>query len=387
MASLEVKTEWAVYKDCFLQVARYQADNSRAIEIWNNEDGPIARITVCITGSGLAEDETVIDTNNCPWAMEFIKQHGFGQATGRMVKSGYCTYPVVKLDIEKIGEYKTGSKTAGYKAQVDKAYELAEKVIEARPTEEERVSKLCERYSRRLAQNINKDIQIGIMCPSVMISGAGNFPVKKKEKQVAAWDKNHEDYKEVEAILGKIEAIFYGKDVIKSDDENAIEKLQDKVDGLREDQERMKQANKAIRMKDKEKGDATLHDMGYTDEQIAQLREPDFCGRIGFPDYMLTNNNANIRRLEGRIKSLQKTKSQGTQESENKFFKVKENVEAMRIQLFFEGKPEPEVRDILKSNGFRWAPSVGAWQRQLNNNGKYAVERVIRELEEMEAAE
>ena len=29
--------------------------------------------------------------------------------------------------------------------------------------------------------------------------------------------------------------------------------LQDKVDGLREDQERMKQANKAIRMKDKEK--------------------------------------------------------------------------------------------------------------------------------------
>ena len=125
----------------------------------------------------------------------------------------------------------------------------------------------------------------------------------------------------------------------------------------------------------------------FTDEQIAQLREPDFCGRIGFPDYMLANNNANIRRLEGRIKSLQKTKSQGTQESENKFFKVKENVEAMRIQLFFEGKPEPEVRDILKSNGFRWAPSVGAWQRQLNNNGKYAVERVIRELEEMEAAE
>lgn len=29
MALLEVKTEWAVYKDCFLQVARYQADNSR----------------------------------------------------------------------------------------------------------------------------------------------------------------------------------------------------------------------------------------------------------------------------------------------------------------------------------------------------------------------
>lgn len=30
MAFLEVKTEWAVYKNCFLQVAKYQADNSRA---------------------------------------------------------------------------------------------------------------------------------------------------------------------------------------------------------------------------------------------------------------------------------------------------------------------------------------------------------------------
>lgn len=30
MALLEVRTEWAVYKNCFLQVAKYQADNSRA---------------------------------------------------------------------------------------------------------------------------------------------------------------------------------------------------------------------------------------------------------------------------------------------------------------------------------------------------------------------
>lgn len=57
----------------------------------------------------------------------------------------------------------------------------------------------------------------------------------------------------------------------------------------------------------------------------------------------------------------------------------------MRIQLFFEGKPEPEVRDVLKHNGFRWAPSVGAWQRHLNANGKSAVRSVICELEEMEA--
>lgn len=280
-------------------------------------------------------------------------------------------------------DYKEGSRTAGYKALVDKAYELGENVILKKPSEEERVANLCERYSRRLAQNINRDIQIGMMCPSIMISGAGKFPVKKKEKQVAAWDKNHEDYEQVERILWKIGNILSGKDVIKSDDENAIEKLQEKVDILKEKQEQMKEVNKAVRLKDAEKGNEILWNMGYTDKQIEQLRTPDYCGIIGFPSYLLSNNNANIRRLEGRIKSLQATKSNGTQERKNEFFSVREDVDSMRIQLFFEEKPEPEVREILKRNGFRWAPSVGAWQRTLNENGKYAVKSVLRKLEAM----
>ena len=57
----------------------------------------------------------------------------------------------------------------------------------------------------------------------------------------------------------------------------------------------------------------------------------------------------------------------------------------MRLQLFFEGKPEQKVRDILKSNGFKWAPSQSAWQRQLTNNSRYALERVIEQLKLQEA--
>ncbi len=58
-----------------------------------------------MTGSMLAEDETVLDTNNCPWAVEFVESNGLGENTGRTVRSGYCVYPVVKLNVEKIGEY------------------------------------------------------------------------------------------------------------------------------------------------------------------------------------------------------------------------------------------------------------------------------------------
>ena len=84
-------------------------------------------------------------------------------------------------------DYAEGSTTAEYRSAVDKAYDLADKVAEKKPEEAERVYRLAERYSKKMAEYFNKESSIGMMCPSVMISGAGNFPVRKKEKQVAAW--------------------------------------------------------------------------------------------------------------------------------------------------------------------------------------------------------
>jgi hypothetical protein len=57
---------------------------------------------------------------------------------------------------------------------------------------------------------------------------------------------------------------------------------------------------------------------------------------------------------------------------------VVENFEENRLQIIFEGKPDAAIRDELKSNGFRWAPSQGAWQRQLNNGARYAATRFLR---------
>ena len=219
------------------------------------------------------------------------------------------------------------------------------------------------------------------MCPSVMISGAGNFPVKKKEKQNAASDRNYKEFQEIQKILDKIRSIANGKDIIKSGDENAVEKLEKKLAGLKENQEKMKAANKALRMKDTEKGDAALRELGYTYAQIAELRKPDFCGRVGFPSYALTNNNQNIHRVENRLKALKAAKEQGDSESENEYFRVVENTEIMRLQLFFDGKPDLATRDLLKKNGFRWSPKNSCWQRQLTNNARYAMKQVLKSLE------
>lgn len=281
-------------------------------------------------------------------------------------------------------DYAEGSTTAGYRREVDKAYDIADKVAEQKPEEAERAYRLAERYSKKMAEYYNKESSIGMMCPSVLISGAGNFPTKKKERQVAAWQRNHEFYEYVQGLLGKIENILYGREIIKSDDERAIEKLEEKLDDLKGLQERMKAANKAIRMKDTETGNDILREMGYSEKAIKELREPDYIGRSGYPSYLLTNNNANIHRVEERLNRLKAVKEKGSSEQEYETFKVVENTEAMRYQIIFEGKPDAETRTFLKSNGFKWAPSHGAWQRQITTNGKYALNSVVEKLKEME---
>lgn len=281
-------------------------------------------------------------------------------------------------------DYAEGSTTAGYRSEVDKAYDIADKVAEKKPEEAERAYRLAERYSKKMAEYYNKESSIGMICPSVLISGAGNFPVKKKERQVAAWERNREFYNYVQGIIGKIENILYGKEIIKSNDERAIEKLEEKLEDMKKLQEDMKAANKALRLKDKEAGNDRLREMGCSEEVIEKLRKPDYLGRVGYPDFQLSNNNANIHRVEERLKRLKAVKERGSSEQEYKTFKVVKNTEAMRYQIIFDGKPDAEIRTLLKSNGFKWAPSQGAWQRQITTNGKYALESVVNKLKEME---
>lgn len=58
-----------------------------------------------------------------------------------------------------------------------------------------------------------------------------------------------------------------------------------------------------------------------------------------------------------------------------------------RVQIVFPGKPSEEIREQLKDRAFRWAPSEGAWQRQLTGNGLYAAEQVIKYLSQIETNE
>ena len=278
-------------------------------------------------------------------------------------------------DMNSFRDYKAGSATAEYRRMVDAATELAERQKQrVDPMYHEKIDRLLEIYCRKLAENMNASYSIEARCPSILISGGGNFPVRKKEKQNAARDRNLEEWNYIQGLLDKIRSVGTGG--ISSDDPQAVEKLEAKLATLEKHQEMMKAANAAIRMKDPAKGDAKLAELGYTPEDIAKLRAPDFCGRIGYPAYELQNNNAKSRRIRGRIAELKKRTENTPEGWEFDGGRVVVNTAENRLQIIFDGKPDADIRTELKGEGFRWAPSQGAWQRQLTDNAMRAARRL-----------
>lgn len=278
-------------------------------------------------------------------------------------------------DLNSHYTYREGSATASYRRQVDEATELAERQKKrVDPMYHEKIDRLLDLYCRKLAENLNDKYAIAARCPSMLVSGRANFPVQKKKKQNAAEERRLEEWKHIQGLLDKIRSVGTGG--ISSDDPQAVEKLEAKLAKLEKQQELMKAANAAIRMKDPTKGDAKLAELGYTPEEITQLREPDFCGRIGYPAYLLQNNNANIRRIRGRIEELKKRTENTPKGWEFDGGRVVVNTAENRLQIIFDGKPDADVRTELKGEGFRWAPSQGAWQRQLTDNAMRAARRL-----------
>lgn len=279
-------------------------------------------------------------------------------------------------EMNRFGDYESNSATAGYRAMVEKVYQTVDKIEEKRPAMLEKAEYMACRYSKKLAMYFNSYYNNECRCPSIAISGGGNFPVKKKKKQNERRDVLAREYNELKEYEEKIKNLLYAKQVIRADDTNAIELLEEKVTERKERQEFMKAANKAVRKKDIETGNEELRDLGFTEKQISAFRVPEY-GVIGFQPYELSGNNAEIHRLEKRIETLKAIKEVGSREYETDFFSVTEDAEDVRLRLFFDYKPSEEIRDTLKSNGFKWSPSNECWQRQLTESAKFAMQRVL----------
>lgn len=105
MRTLNVITSYSIYKNCKLRLGEYISDGSLAVEIYNDQDGEIASLTVYLCDPTLPENVAYVDTNNCPWAVAFLEENGLAEKTGRTKRSGYCVYPAMKFNREKIAQF------------------------------------------------------------------------------------------------------------------------------------------------------------------------------------------------------------------------------------------------------------------------------------------
>jgi len=277
-------------------------------------------------------------------------------------------------------EYREGSATSEYNALCAQADEIAAAQKErVHPQYHEKIDRLLASYKHRMAENMNARNRNMASCPSVMIAGPSNFPVKKKERQNARENTLMHEYDDIAGLLNKIRAVGTGG--IQSGDADALERLEEKLADLRESHAEMIARNKHWR----KHGSMT----GYKGLSVEKAQEVDAEIMKGYswercpaPAYALQSSNAEMKRLKDRIEELRRAKEQPPEGWSFDGGRAECDGEAMRLRLIFDEKPSEEMRTALKSSGFKWAPSVGAWQRLLNSNAIYAAKRITEPKEE-----
>ena len=280
-----------------------------------------------------------------------------------------------------MGDYKLGSATDSYRAAVDEAAALVEaQKSKVSPYYHDKLDSLLDRYARRLAEWMNDYNRNQASYPSQFISGASGFNMRNHNKQMAREDTLWKEYDEIKALLHKMESVGTGP--VDLADPHAREILTDQLQKLQARLDRNKAMNAYYRKHKSFAGFPELTDEAAArlDAQFAETRQR--CPWIDkpCPDYELTSLRGKIKRVEERISELDKRSQQAEQPADNTAFpggEIVRNLEADRLQIIFDEKPDEDTRAALKQNGFRWSPRYGAWQRQLTKNAESAARRAL----------
>lgn len=150
---------------------------------------------------------------------------------------------------------------------------------------------------------------------------------------------------------------------ISSDDPDAVEKLEAKLSKLQAAQERDKELNAWYRKHKTMKGcpGVTDEDAASADAQLAEMREGI---RRPVPAWQLSNRNGEIKRIKDRLAQLRKVDEMEHTEIEFEGGTIITNEDVDRVQILFDEKPDEATRSKLKTYGFRWSRTEGAWQTQ-----------------------
>lgn len=210
---------------------------------------------------------------------------------------------------------------------------------------------------------------------SAMITGSAKFNTYRHAKANRSEQRHYEIFREwriraKKAIIRKAQPV---KTFVSE-----IDRYKSELAAMQKNHELMKEANKRISKANKTGEDLTEY---LTNTFNVPAHMIDWTMKFGFG---LQNNNANMKRVEQRIKELEQKEAKREESPITKYsFDGGEmiiNYEIDRIQIFFASRPTESELNEWKNKGlntFNWSPSATAWQRKITPNALHCVKRMF----------
>lgn len=210
---------------------------------------------------------------------------------------------------------------------------------------------------------------------SAMITGPAKFNTRKHTKANRSEERHYEIFREWRTRAKK--AIVRKAQPVKTF-VSELDRYKAELEALKQRHELTKQGNKIIAKAKKTGEDITQY---LTDTFNVQPHMMDLVKKFGFNT---VNNNANMKRIEQRIKELEVKESQREENPiTNYTFEGGEmviNYEIDRIQILFSTRPTNEELTAWKAKGlntFNWSHTNKAWQRKITANAMYCIKHML----------
>lgn len=274
-----------------------------------------------------------------------------------------------------------------YQARVE-AYEAK---VEAK---RERYSDRADKARRESASAFESARRIADGIPMGQPILVGHHSEKRHRKDIARIDSGMRRGIEAESKAAHYasKAEGYGTHGVSSDDPAAVVKLRAELAVLEANRVIEKAANAAMRKGVKGIVNPTREDHARIIELLdlpAGIKRQLMSYARAFPWLPQFGNHtsANIRRIEKRIEELMAKDAMPDREplkgecvdadGKTMGYTVEWNKADNRVQIYFAFKPSADVIAKLKSRGFKWARSVGAWQRQASEGAWYHARWIV----------
>lgn len=258
-------------------------------------------------------------------------------------------------------DYIPGRATSEYNSSVKQVSDMVEKAkLKVSDEGKVKLDNMLEQYKKDYADYINRYNANDAGHVSVMVAGPSNYDMGRQNKWMAKNGKLMQEYQDkFNNMDSKISSVVAGDKTIKSGDPEALTKLKDKLAKAQEEHQSYKDYN----VKAKKEGKETLD------------------------SYVLQNSNARMKAIKDRIASVEKaqveqatTPAETVSKGKYNGVEIVKNSEADRVQIVFDenNRPNAEVTQELKKNGWHYSPTNKAWQRKLTYNAETNADYIVK---------